>query len=747
MISRPNLNTFLKDTKIIPAFYLKKLHKLELYKISDLLFNYPRRYNDFRNLLPIAGLKVGEIASIRGKILSIKNKPIFRRHINPLLLRKRGGVNITEAIIEDATGSVRATWFNQPYLAKSFPAGAEVSLSGKIEYYKKGIQISNPIYEKAGEGDILTHTGRLVPVYSQTAGLTSRYLRTLTKRFLPMAREAKDFLPKETAEKYGFFSLQKSLEQIHFPDSEKTLEKSRQRFAFEEIFIIQLAAIRQKIFWRRKNAKPFIFKKELIQGFVKNLPFKLTDDQRKTAWEILRDLEKPYPMNRLLSGDVGSGKTAVVFIAALEVASCDPLRRSSSPLRRVKGEANEVNGQAAFMAPTEILAFQHFQSALKLFKNQSVAIGLFTGSAAKVWKAGEGVKDISRPLMLKKISAGQIDFLIGTHSLIQKKVGFKNLSLVIIDEQHRFGVRQRGFWTKPAKNGISGEAKQKNEPNAAIPHFLSMSATPIPRTLALAFYGGMDISTISQMPKGRKKIITKIVSPENRQKAYEFIKKQIKTGYQAFIICPMVEGSDASQTRSAVKEYKRLSEQEFRGFNLGLLHGRLRPQVKEQTMIGFAQGKINILVSTAVVEVGVDVPKATIMMIEGAERFGLSALHQFRGRVGRSEAQSYCFLFTDSKDEEAASRLKEMEKRSSGLELAELDLKLRGPGVFLGLGSEQSGFPDLKIADFADIKSLKSAREEAEKLLAEDPELKNYPLLRQKLEELKNKAKEGAKDQ
>lgn len=714
MINKLNLETPFKDIRIIPAFYLKKLNKLGLYKISDLLFNYPRRYNDFRNLVSIANLKAGETASIRGKILSIKNKPIFRRHIN-----------ITEAIIEDATGSVKATWFNQPYLAKSLPAGTEVSLSGKIEDYKKGIQISNPIYEKTGEGDILTHTGRLVPVYSQTAGLTSRYLRTLAKRFLPLAREAKDFLPKETAEKYGFFSLRKSLEQIHFPDSEKTLEKSRQRFAFEEIFIIQLAAIKQKISWRRKNAKPFIFKKELIQKFVKDLPFELTDDQRKAAWEILRDLEKPYPMNRFLSGDVGSGKTAVVFIAALEVASC--------------------GGQAAFMAPTEILAFQHFQSALKLFKNQSFAIGLFTGSAAKVWKAGEGAKDISRPLMLKKISAGQIDFLIGTHALIQKKVGFKNLSLVIIDEQHRFGVRQRGFWTKPAKNGIFGEARQKSEPSTAIPHFLSMSATPIPRTLALAFYGGMDISTISQMPKGRKKIITKIVSPENRQKAYEFIKRHIKSGFQAFIICPMVEGTEASQTRSAVKEYKRLSGQEFRGFNLGLLHGRLKPQVKEQTMTGFAQGKINILVSTAVVEVGVDVPKATIMMIEGAERFGLSALHQFRGRVGRSEAQSYCFLFTDSKDEEAASRLKEMEKRSSGLELAELDLKLRGPGVFLGLGSEQSGFPDLKIADFADIKSLKSAREEAEKLLAEDPDLKGYPLLRQKLEEFQNRAKANPK--
>ncbi|MBU4056837.1 ATP-dependent DNA helicase RecG [Patescibacteria group bacterium] len=724
--------------RIIQAFYLKKLHKLGLYTVNDLLFHFPRRYNDFRNLLPIASLKAGETASIRGKILSIKNKAIFKRHINPLLLRKRSGVNITEAIIEDTTGSIRAIWFNQPYLAKSLASGSLVSLSGKIEYYKKQTQINNPIYEKAGEGDILTHTGRLVPVYSQTQGLTSRYLRNLAKRFLPLAKEARDFMPGEIAQKYGFFSLQKSLEQIHFPDSEKTLEKARQRFAFEEIFIIQLAAIRQKISWRKKSARPFVFKKELIQGFVKNLPFKLTDDQRKTAWEILRDLEKPYPMNRLLSGDVGSGKTAVVFMAALEVASC--------------------GGQAAFMAPTEILAFQHFQSALKLFKNQSIAIGLFTGSAAKFWKTGEGIKDISRVLMLKKISTGQIDFLIGTHSLIQKKVGFKNLSLMIIDEQHRFGVRQRGFWTNPVSpvrdkslSGANG-VKPKNEPNAAIPHFLSMSATPIPRTLALAFYGGMDISTISQMPKGRKKIITKIVSPENRQKAYEFIKKQIKSGYQAFIICPMVdpvrnaisngvEGSDASQTRSAVKEYKRLSEQEFKGFNLGLLHGRLKPRVKEQTMAEFAWGKINILVSTAVVEVGVDVPKATIMMIEGAEHFGLSALHQFRGRVGRSEAQSYCFLFNDSKNEEAASRLKELEKRSSGIELAELDLKLRGPGIFLGLGSEQSGFPDLKVADFADIKSLKSAREEAEKLLAEDLELKNYPLLRQKLEEFKDRAK------
>jgi ATP-dependent DNA helicase RecG len=710
MISKPNLNTPLKDTKIIPAFYLKKFEKLGIKTAKDMILYFPRRYNDFTNLAPIANVSVGQVATIQGKILKIKSISIFRRHIN-----------ITEALVEDGSGIIKAVWFNQPYLAKVLAEGANVSLSGKIDNYKKGMQISNPMYEKMDEPGDLTHTGRLVPVYSETAGLTSRYIRKLIKGFLSLGREIPDILPEEIKKRRNFLSIRESINEIHFPSSKEKLEASKKRLAFEELFVIQLASMRQKASWQKRKAIKIPFNKELIQRFVKNLSFKLTDDQRRAAWDILKDLEKPYPMNRLLLGDVGSGKTVVALIAALQAAS--------------RGL------EAAFMAPTEILAFQHFGSVVKMLAEQNIAIGLLTGSMAKIYSgSGKTPQNISRASLAEKIAGGQIGILIGTHSLIQKEIEQKKLALAIIDEQHRFGVRQRGQF-------LSGGKKRSREESSVLlklekyfscaPHILSMSATPIPRTLALAFYGTMDISVIREMPRNRKKIITKVVSPADRIKAYEFIKKQIQKGKQAFIVCPLVEGTEANQSRAAVREYNRLEKYEFRSLSLGLLHGRLKPAEKD-----FANGAIDILVSTSVVEVGVDVPNATVMMIEGAEHFGLAELHQFRGRVGRSSNQSYCLLFTDSGSEETIGRLKAMEKTSDGFELAKEDLKQRGPGEFLGIGQIQSGFPDLKIADLTDEKTLKTAREEAEKLLAADFELKAYPLLADRLEKYKTQAKE-----
>lgn len=705
-----SLSALLADTRLIPPFYLKRFEKLGMHTVKDLIFYFPRRYNDFTNLMPIANAAPGQIATIQGKILAIKSRSIFRRHIN-----------ITEAIVEDESGSIKAIWFNQPYLVKFLAQGASVSLSGKIEQYKKGIQISNPMYEKMDTLGDLTHTGRLVPIYPETAGLTSRYIRKLAKSFLSAAGEIKDIIPREISEKYNFPPLAEAISELHFPTGKDALSRARERLAFEELFIIQLAAIKQKTLWRKQSASGIKFDKELIRNFVKSLPFKLTDDQRKAAWDILQDMERSYPMNRLLLGDVGSGKTVVAFIAGLEAARC--------------------GHQAAFMVPTEILAFQHFASAIKMLGDQNITIGLLTSSGAKIYNPASGAaEEASHAAMARKIASGQAALLIGTHSLIQGKIKYKKLSLVIIDEQHRFGVRQRGQFLASVKK-LQTEAEQANlkfEKNQiSVPHFLSMSATPIPRTLALAFYGTMEFSIINQMPANRKKIITKIVAPFDRGKAYDFIKKQIKKGFQAFIVCPRVEGAELDMSRAVIKEYNRLSKKDFKEFNLGLLHGRLKPEIKERVIGDFAARKIDMLVATSVVEVGVDIPRATVMMIEGAEYFGLAELHQFRGRVGRGDAQSYCFLFTDSENEDTINRLAAMEKSSSGFALATEDLKHRGPGEFLSIGPIQSGFPALKVADLSDEKTLKIAREEAEKILASDFELKKYPLIKAKLEEYK----------
>lgn len=722
-----NLDTILSDTHFIVPLYVKKFQKLGINTIKDLIFYFPRRYNDFTNLTPIAGLSAGQTATVQGKILKIKSISIFRRHIN-----------ITEAVVEDDSGSIKAIWFNQPYLAKMMPEGTFVSLSGKVEHYKKGIQLSNPMYEKIDEDQVLslqtgdnsaelTHTGRLVPVYSETAGLTSRYIRQLVKKFLPVALQLPDILPEQIIKRYNFLPFFQSLEQIHFPSDKESLAAARKRLAFEELFIIQIASLKQKKVWQKQSANVIHFDEKLIQRFVGGLPFKLTNDQRKAAWDILRDIERNYPMNRLLIGDVGSGKTVVALIAAIQAAS--------------------RGFETAFMAPTEILVMQHFSTAVKMLGKENLTIGLLTGSGAKAYSAGTGtIANISHRSMIGKINSGQIQILIGTHSLIQKEIKPKKLGLVIIDEQHRFGVRQRGqFLSGNKKNAIDGLFPE-NKGGEAIPHILSMSATPIPRTLALAFYGTVDISTIHEMPLNRKKITTKVVSPSDRAKAYNFIKQQIKKGRQAFIVCPLVEGTDANMSRAAVKEYNRLREHEFKEFKLGLLHGRLKPDVKDTVIKDFAAGKTNILVATSVVEVGIDIPNASVMMIEGAEHFGLAELHQFRGRVGRGDAQSYCFLFTETAGINAVERLGAMEKISSGFDLAAQDLKHRGPGEFLGIGAVQSGFPDLKVADLMDEKILRIAHSEAENLLADDFGLEKYPLLKKKLDEYKSKANDSDKE-
>ncbi|MFH2013689.1 MAG: ATP-dependent DNA helicase RecG [Patescibacteria group bacterium] len=692
------LNMSIGELPRIDEKYLKRFHKLGLSSVRDLLYHFPNRYEDYSKIVKIENLEQNKVATIQGEIVKIDNIRTFKRRMT-----------ITEAIIEDDTGSIKSVWFNQPFLTNNLQVGKKVSLSGKLTKGSKGEYLSNPSYEVLSIYRAPTHTARLIPIYPETIRLGSRYIRYYTKLVLPLADKLKEFIPYEILKKNKLIKLSDSIKNIHFPKTKGIAEKAKQRFAFEELFLLQLFVLKQKNKFQKENAKKIKFNKDLIQNFVKSLPFKLTNAQRKTAWEIFQDLEKTNPMNRLLQGDVGSGKTVVAAMAALEVAQ---------------------DYQVAFMVPTEILAQQHFKEIKKLIKG--LKIGLITSSESKI-----NNKKVKKEELIKRIH--EIDILIGTHALIQDKVKFNNLALVIIDEQHRFGVGQRAKLLKEYKN-------------KSVPHFLTMTATPIPRTLALTIYGDLDISLIDEMPKGRQKIITKIISPNKREQAYEFIRNEIKKGRQVFVICPRIEPSKKEITEidektkqliispskllwqevKAVKEeYEKLNEKVFPDLKIAMIHGKLKD--KDKIMKDFKEKKYDILVSTSVIEVGIDIPNTTVMMIEGADRFGLAQLHQFRGRVGRGKYQSYCFLF--STDGNETSRLKALTKCENGFDLAEKDMAIRGPGQFYGI--KQSGLPDLAMTSLKDLPLIKKIREQAKELLEKDSDLKKYPLLKEKVKEFK----------
>lgn len=667
----------------------RQMEKLGIKTAGDLLFHYPFRYDDYSEIFKIKDLKSKKSGTIKAKINLIAN------HRSP---RKK--IIITEAIVSDQTDSLKIIWFNQSFLAKILKPGQEVYLAGKIshdEYY--GLQLTNPSYEIYRQSPL--HTGRLVPVYSSTTRLSQKQIRFLVRQILPLAQEAEDWLPREIRTKYELISLSFALEQIHFPQNKKWLEKASRRLKFNELFLIQMRnqLIKQKI--KSQKAIKINLKTDKIKSFIQSLPFKLTDSQRKATWEIVKDLEKETPMNRLLEGDVGSGKTIVAAIAILNVLL--------------------AGHQVAYMTPTEILAEQHFKNISKLFKKYPFKIALLTRGKIKTNK-----EETTKQKLLKMLSVGEINFIIGTHSLIQEKTKFKNLVLAITDEQHRFGVNQRALLTRQSSNHS--------------PHFLSMTATPIPRSVALTLYGDLDISIISQIPPGRKPIITKIIKPKEIKNIYKFTKLEIKNGRQAFITCPLIDPSDKLGVKSVKEEYKKISEEIFPDLKIGLLHGRLKSEQKEKIMKDFSENKINILISTTVVEVGIDVPNASIMIIEGAERFGLAQLYQLRGRIGRSSFQSYCFLFLENEGdlsaqaEKTKKRLQFLIQAKNGFELAEKDLELRGPGEIFG--TEQSGFSnDLKIAKLSDIQIIKETRETAKNLFKNASDFKNYPLLIKKINE------------
>lgn len=701
--------TLLADLPRLSEKQNKALLKLGLKTVEDLLLYFPFRYDDYSEIVPISEEYIGQTVTVIGKITKAKINRIFKRRMS-----------IVEIFIEDDNGmAMRAIWFNQPYLLDNFKIGNIIRLSGKIVVDRKHLSMTGPSFENASRE--ATNTGCVVPVYSETAGITSKWLRWKIKTLMEYAKNIGDTIPEETRKKLHLFSLEDMIEELHFPKNQTRLAVARKSLAFREMFLLQLKSLQLKNDWDKNRSAIIKFNEKLIKDFIGKLPFKLTNAQKKASFEILKDLEKSHPMNRLLNGDVGSGKTIVAAISALQTVS--------------------AGYQVAILAPTEVLARQHFEGFCKIFENYNFNIALLTNSYKLIYsnhslpysgemsrnRDREGFENqaTNRDKLLEDLADGRINITIGTHALIQKDIRFKNLALVIVDEQHRFGVEQRATLQKETANIEDGL-------KTTIPHLLSMSATPIPRTLAIAYFGSLDISLLDEMPKNRKKIITKIVTGNDIKNTYAFVEREILSGHQAFIIFPFVEESKAmTEIKAATEEHARLSKDVFPELQLGLLHGRMKSKEKEKIMLDFKNKKIDILISTSVVEVGIDIPNATVIMIENAERFGLAQLHQFRGRVGRGEFQSYCFLFCGNGEEKTPQRLKVLEKNNDGFMIAQKDLELRGPGTLFG--KIQSGLPDITMENLANVKLIKLAQEEAEKILTEDFELKKHPALKNAL--------------
>ena len=685
--------TLLKDIPKITPKYFKALEKLNLLSVHDFLFYLPFRYDDFSETVTLSSEYINSVVTVSAVVTKTKLNRIFKRKLT-----------IAEIYLEDENQTpLKAVWFNQPFIIESLPVGTEVRLSGKLETKGKYFTLANPAWEKASREK--TNTGQLVPIYSETPGITSKWIRWQMKIFLEKNPDLPDFVPDDLRKKLHLYTLISALKQIHFPENQEKLLIAQKTFAFREMFLMQLKALQMKSIWETQTATNFKLAENLIKKFIQNLPFELTNAQKKASSEILKDLEKSIPMNRLLNGDVGAGKTIVAAISSLNVLS--------------------QNCQVAILAPTEVLALQHFESFCQLFKNYNFNIALLTSSYKLTCACHSAIKKITREQMLEKLTNGEINLVIGTHAIIQKDVNFKNLALVIIDEQHRFGVAQRAILQKETMHLHDGREK-------TIPHLLTMTATPIPRTLAIAFFGSLDLSILDEMPKNRKPIITKLVLPLERSQIYDFMRSEIIAGRQIFVILPFVEESKVlTEVKAVTEEHKKLSLI-FPEYSLGLLHGRLKSTEKETVMQDFKNKKSQILVSTSVVEVGIDIPNATIMLIENSERFGLSQLHQFRGRVGRGEHQSYCFLFTDSQIKTSLNRIRALEKSNDGFELSEIDLKLRGPGQLLG--KAQSGLSDIAMENLNNLKLIKIAKAEAQNILKIDSKLKKHPLIKKALE-------------
>ena len=636
------------------------LERLDIHTILDLIFHFPRRHAEVKR---IAELSVGDEVAVKGTVWHVQSTYTHKQRLP-----------ITEALIRDETGALRATWFNQPHMKQVLSRPGAVLLIGKPQSsYAGGLEMASPEVEFGADE---FRTGQLVPVYPKTAGITDRSLRRWIRLALDRIEEQlTDYLPAAVRSAARLARYEEAVPAYHFPSEPAAYAAAVRRLAFDELFLLQLGLLRRKREWQ--GAVPGIaipITDDFTGRFTAQLPFTLTAAQQRVLEQLLNDMAQPAPMSRLLQGDVGSGKT-VVAAGALVAAT-------------------EAGYQGALMAPTEVLAQQHHRTLETLLAPFDLRVELLIGS----------MKRTAKREVWAATAAGEVDVLVGTHALIQDEGRFHNLGVVIVDEQHRFGVRQRTTLRDKGYN----------------PDMLVMTATPIPRTLALTVYGDLDVSVIDELPPGRQHIKTMWVPPLGRAGAYEFVRKQVRLGRQAFVICPLIEESEKVVARAARAEFERLQRQ-FPDLRLGLLHGKLKPKEKEQVMRDFRDGQLDLLVSTSVVEVGIDVPNATVMVIEGAERFGLAQLHQFRGRVGRGAHRSYCLLFSDTTDPGQNPRLKAIEDIHDGFGLAEEDLKLRGPGEFFG--TRQSGRPDLHVANLSDLKVLSLAREAADRIVREDPDL------------------------
>lgn len=668
----------------------RSFKQLDISTIQDLLFYFPFRYDDFSKTSKIADLKAGEVVNINGQIEIIQNKRSPRRRMY-----------LTECLVNDGTDSLRVLWFNQPFLTRNLKAGDQISLAGRVSEDYLGLLMASPQYEKhlqQGLGGQAIHTQGIVPIYHLTSTLNQKSLRSIIARVVNLVDKINDWLPSEIVYSYDLIPLKKAIREIHFPKSKALLEQAKQRLGFDELLLMQLRAQKQRQSFAQLKSWPVKFFESETKKFVANLPFTLTQSQKRSAWEIIQDMATNKPMLRLLQGDVGSGKTVVACLAMLNLA----LNKK----------------QSAFMAPTEILALQHFKTCANFFSKEKASLAILTSGYQLLTKKGSEPKTVSKKEILKLLADGKIDIIIGTQALIQESVNFKNLVLVVVDEQHRFGVEQRQLLTKKVETGRA-------------PHLLSMTATPIPRSLALAIYGELDISLIQEMPTGRKKVLTKIVNEEKRNSAYDFIKQELDEGHQAFVICPLIDESDKLGIRSVKKEFERLSTGVFKNYKIALLHGRLKSAEREKILVSLANGEIDILVATSIIEIGIDIPKATVMMVEEAERFGLAQLHQYRGRVGRRSDQGFCFLMTNDSGETTNHRLNAMTQFNDGFSLAQADLKFRGPGEVYGLA--QKGFPELKMANFYDTELIKKARNAALDILKQDESLNRFSELKHRL--------------
>ncbi len=677
----------------IKSFHLTRLRKLGIITVIDLLRHFPARYDDFSLHIPIGEIAPNTRCTIEGTVKNFTSKQSWRKKLL-----------ISEAVIEDETGAVRAIWFGRKFLDKTLSPGKHVRISGKASLKDNEVFFQSPECESAHRD--ATHTGGLVGVYPETEGLTSKWLRWQIQTILSRVQFPNDPIPNDIRTRLHLPTQEKAFRFIHTPASQEHALLAQKYFAFEEMFLLQLFSIQQKYIRAKESSVVFSQGDTSLPSFISSLPFTLTDDQQKAISHITQDLSQPHPMNRLLNGDVGSGKTVVAAIAARHVA--------------------QHKHQTTLLAPTEVLALQHFHSFCSLLKKENISIGLLTHAYQYIMYPGRSeFESIRRPQFINALKAGLIDIVIGTHALIQKDVAFKDLALVIIDEQHRFGVAQRAHLQTLSKTLEDGLER-------SVPHLLSMTATPIPRTLSLAFFGNLDVSLLEIMPKDRLPIITKIITPEKRNGVYDFIKTHVSKKRQGYIILPFVEESDAIlNVKAAITEHAQLQKNIFPDLKLGLLHGRMKSSEKEEVMRDFKEGRTDLLVSTSVVEVGVDVPNATLMIIENADRFGLSQLHQFRGRIGRGSHQSYCFLFASDDAEAPSKRMRILEKTLNGFLIAEEDMKLRGPGQFLG--TRQSGLPDITMESMGNMKLIALAQKEAEDLLTRDPELVHSPDLKKTL--------------